>query len=85
MLTDWYERTTIQRGKLKKTVINKQMKMITIKPSTACSGDAINPTSDKSRKGCYTANQLAACFILSSCFLLPSSPIVRSSLIPYAG
>jgi len=55
--------------------------MITIKQSTACSGDAINATSDKSRKGGmpHTPSQPAAVFFLSFFllgaffYLLPSS------------
>jgi hypothetical protein len=52
-----------------------------IKQSTACSGDAINATSDKSRKGGmpHTPSQPAAVFFLSFFllgaffYLLPSS------------
>jgi len=61
--------------------------MITIKQSTVCSGDAINATSDKSRKGgmphTLPPNQPLLSFFLSSCLVLSStsSPIVLSSLI----
>ena len=59
--------------------------MITIKQSTACSGDAINATSDKSRKECHTPKQLLLSFFFlpaGCCFLLPPHIIVvLSSLI----
>jgi hypothetical protein len=59
--------------------------MITIKQSTVCSGDAINATSDKSRKECHTPKQLLLSFFFlpaGCCFLLPPHIIVvLSSLI----
>jgi len=80
MLTDWYVQyntTTVN----KKRSSNKEM--ITIKQSTACSGDAINATSDKSSKGgmphTLPPNQpLLSFFLPARCFL---PPIVLRSLI----